>query len=60
MAGVEGMWQLTIRTPNGGQDVEVHLTRDDDDQLIGTARGRSETVPLEDVRPVGLRGHRRR
>ncbi|WP_432547321.1 hypothetical protein [Kineococcus sp. SYSU DK004] len=55
MSGVEGDWELVVRTPVGRQDVRLHLVADAAGALAGTAAGPAETVPLEDVRLEG--GH---
>ncbi|MCK7621835.1 hypothetical protein MUU72_01615 [Streptomyces sp. RS10V-4] len=46
--GIEGVWDLTIATPIGRMRPAVEL-RTHNGQLVGTARGTGEELPLKDV-----------
>ncbi len=41
------MWDVTIKTPIGSLAVVYSFT--DDDGIAGTATGKGETVPLQDI-----------
>ncbi|MFH9354985.1 hypothetical protein [Kitasatospora sp. NPDC017646] len=51
---IQGVWDLTIATPIGRVRPVVEL-RAHEGELIGTARGTGETLPLRDI---VLDGHR--
>ena len=51
--GIVGEWDVTIRTPVGS--LAVVYTFADDGGITGTAKGKSETVPLRDIVVVGQR-----
>ncbi|OMC10837.1 MULTISPECIES: hypothetical protein [unclassified Mycobacterium] len=46
--GIEGEWDVTIKTPIGTLAVE-YVFRESPDGLGGTATYKSETVPLHDI-----------
>jgi hypothetical protein len=48
-----GEWDITIKTPVGS--LAVVYTFADDGGIIGTAKGKSETVPLRDIVIAGQR-----
>lgn len=45
---IEGQWQLEISTPIGKQHATVTFA-DTDGQLVGSAAGTDETIPLTDI-----------
>ena len=47
--GIEGEWDVTIKTPIGTLAVE-YVFRESRDGLGGTATYKSETVPLQGIR----------
>ncbi len=54
MMGFQGLWNVTIATPIGKQEVELRLT-EREGQVSGTATQRDETVPLLDPQRDGER-----
>jgi hypothetical protein len=48
MSTLPGEWALTMRTPIGSIDAQMTFT-DRDGTITGTATGKSEVVPLQDI-----------
>lgn len=53
--GLLGEWDVKIKTPIGSLDI-VYRFDENDSTVIGTAEGKGETVPLQDVTVTNASG----